>query len=99
MLLDDTAFDSGTSVITTKHITTEYLTKFECARVLGVRSQMLIKGAPSTLPKSENIEGMVEFEIAKRELMAGLCPIIIGRPLPNGEKILIPVSKLIVKCI
>lgn len=34
------------------------------------------------------------YKIAEAELKHGRCPIIIGRPLPNGEKILIPVSKL-----
>lgn len=34
------------------------------------------------------------YKIAEKELEFGRCPIIIGRPLPNGEKILIPVSKL-----
>lgn len=34
------------------------------------------------------------YKIAEAELRFGRCPIIIGRPLPNGEKILIAVSKL-----
>ena len=84
--------------------TTEYITKFEKTRVLGWRSQQLKTGAPPMIRADETINGVEVFpgkrypketyEIAKAELKFGRCPIIIGRRLPNGEKMLVKASKL-----
>ena len=84
--------------------TTEYITKFEKTRVLGWRSQQLKTGAPPMIRADETIDGVEVFpgkrypketyEIAKAELKFGRCPIIIGRRLPNGEKMLVKASKL-----
>ena len=84
--------------------TTEYITKFEKTRVLGWRSQQLRTGAPPMIREDELFNNVPAFpgkkypketyEIAKAELKYGRCPIIIGRRLPNGEKILVRVSKL-----
>lgn len=84
--------------------TTEYITKFEKTRVLGWRSQQLKTGAPPMIREDEEFNGVPAFpgkrypketyEIAKTELKFGRCPIIIGRRLPNGEKMLVKASKL-----
>ena len=74
--------------------TLRYLTKYEIARILGVRAQQLIAGAPSMI-KHEG--SMSEFEIAKMELKQHKLPMIIGRPMPNGDMVMIRVCDLIVK--
>jgi DNA-directed RNA polymerase subunit K/omega len=85
--------------------TTDYITKFEKTRVLGLRSQHIKSGAPSMLRADErDAEGnfifpngkypIEPFAIALKELELGKCPIIIGRRFPNGDRIMIPVSKL-----
>jgi DNA-directed RNA polymerase subunit K/omega len=74
--------------------TSLHLSKFEMARVLGVRTEMLNRDAPPLIDIGDCID---TFEIAKRELKAGRCPLIIARPLPSGERVLVRVSSLIVK--
>lgn len=58
-----------------------YLTKYERAKVLGVRASQLGKNAPCMVdPKGEyNV-----LEIAKMELEQGVLPLILQRHLPNG---------------
>jgi DNA-directed RNA polymerase beta' subunit/DNA-directed RNA polymerase subunit K/omega len=62
--------------------TTPFMTKFEQARLLGTRALQLSKGAP---PVVELYGETDPLEIAKRELEEGKMPIIIRRPLPNGD--------------
>ncbi|MCD6323612.1 MAG: DNA-directed RNA polymerase subunit K [Desulfurococcales archaeon] len=69
------------------------LTRYEKARVIAARALQLELGAfplvdVSNLPKDS-------VEIAKEELKKGVLPFTLVRSLPNGEKELIPVSKLI----
>jgi len=64
-------------------ITTPYLSKYELARVLGVRAVQISMNSPIRIPlKSNEIDPL---KIAKKELKAGKSPIIIRRYLPNGE--------------
>lgn len=103
---DETEFDSQSHIVQTSRIkTTRYITKYEESRALGLRSEQLRRNAPSLLPADfKKADGEFVFkdgkypinsyDIALKELEYGRLPIIIGRPLPNGEKILIPVSKL-----
>lgn len=105
--LDDTESDSESHIVgksTTIH-TTEYITKFERARVLGWRSAQLQHSAPPMI-KADALDERGEFIfkdgkypretyiIAKAELQYGMCPVIIGRRLPNGEKIMVRASRL-----
>jgi hypothetical protein len=86
--------------------TTEYITKFEKSRALGMRAQQIKSGAAVMLREDEKDEetGEYIFEngkypketrvIAEMELKYGRCPLIFGRSMPNGEKMMVWASKL-----
>lgn len=106
-LLDEMTDDEQSHVVTksTTIHTTEYITKFEKTRVLGWRAQQIKSGAPPMIradEKDENGEFIFKdgkypaepYDIAIKELNYGRCPVIISRRFPNGERIMIPVSKL-----
>lgn len=61
-------------------LTTEYLTKYEKARVLGVRALQIAQGAPVNI--DSNITD--PLLIAEEELRKKRTPLIIRRPLPDG---------------
>lgn len=91
---DFTEMGSGSfNVSNSNQTTTCHLTKYERARILGLRAEQLSCGAPPLVPYENETD---TYEIALKELRSGVLPFIIGRPLPNGEKIVIPVSNLIV---
>lgn len=74
--------------------TSMYLNKYEMARVLGIRTEMLNRDAPPMIDVGNCID---TFEIAKRELKAGLCPLGIVRTLPNGTQVYVPASRLLIR--
>ncbi|MAF36800.1 DNA-directed RNA polymerase subunit K [archaeon] len=60
-------------------------TKYEKARVIGARALQLAMGAPLILKLSPKDLKKIKFNpvtIAKRELLEGLLPLNIKRPLP-----------------
>ena len=59
------------------------LTIYEKTRILGLREKQLIDGAQSTI---DTTGCKNEREVAIKELREGKIPLIIVRPLPNGEK-------------
>jgi DNA-directed RNA polymerases I, II, and III subunit RPABC2 len=64
------------------HRTIPILTKFEKARVLGIRAKQLNDGAkPFIKHPTDVIDG---YTIARMELTEKLMPFIIRRPIPNG---------------
>lgn len=64
------------------HRTLPILTKFEKARVLGIRAKQINDGAkPFIKTPPHIIDG---YTIARMELAQKLMPFIIRRPLPNG---------------
>ena len=64
------------------HRTIPILTKFEKARVLGIRAKQLNDGAkPFIKTPPDIIDG---YTIARMELGQKLMPFIIRRPIPNG---------------
>ena len=76
--------DKYGNVIDPLHTTLPILTKFEMARVLGLRAKQINSGAEPFIRIPENlIEGYV---IAQLELRAKAIPYIITRPLPGGKK-------------
>lgn len=105
--LDETLFDQQSHLVAhsaTIH-TTKYITKYEKTRVLGWRAQHLQSGAAPMIQEDEkNANGEFIFKdgkyprepyvIALKELEYGRCPVIIGRRIPNGEKIMIRASQL-----
>ena len=58
-----------------------FLTKFERARVIGIRAQQISNGAPSTLHITEVRSSI---EIAEEELKEKKMPLIIQRKFPDG---------------
>jgi len=63
-------------------IQSEFLTKYERARVLGTRALQLIMNAISTV----DITNMTDpLKIAEKELLDDKIPIIIRRRLPDGN--------------
>ena len=64
------------------HRTLPFLTKFEKARILGVRSKQLNEGAKPFVKTPPNV--VTGYAIAILELAAKKIPFIIRRPIPNG---------------
>lgn len=57
------------------------MTKYEFAAIIGARATLLSKGAPPLV----NVENVTDpQDIAKEELYAGVLPMIVTRPMPNG---------------
>jgi DNA-directed RNA polymerase subunit K/omega len=76
--------DEQGNIIDPLHNTIPILTKFERARVLGLRAKQINSGAEPFIQVPENvIEGYI---IAEMELNEKVIPFIITRPLPNGKK-------------
>ena len=63
------------------HTTTPLLTKYECARVLGLRAKQINSGSPPFVDTTL-VDG---YLIAQLELREKKIPFILRRPLPNGE--------------
>ncbi len=66
-----------------KKITKPFITKYERAKILGVRSEMIASGAPPTVNVPKGITS--SYEIAKLEFNAKRIPLLIRRHLPNGS--------------
>lgn len=64
------------------HRTLPILTKFEKARVLGIRAKQINDGAKAFIKTPPDI--IDGYTIARMELAQKLMPFIIRRPLPNG---------------
>ena len=74
--------DKRGNIIDPLHKTIPFLTKYEKARVLGVRCKQISNGADPFIEVPPNmINGML---IAEKELYEKVLPFIIRRPLPNG---------------
>jgi DNA-directed RNA polymerase subunit K/omega len=105
-MIDEMQLDQYHSVTHSSTIhTTEYITKYEKTRVLGWRAQHIKSGAAPMIREDEKNEAgdfifkdgkypRESYAIALKELEYGRCPVIIGRRIPNGEKIMIRVSQL-----
>ena len=69
-------------IIDPMHKTIPWLTKYERARVLGIRAKQLNYGADAFIDVPP---GMISgYKIAVEELKAQKIPFIIRRPIPNG---------------
>ena len=69
-------------IIDALHTTIPFLTKYEKARILGVRAKQLNNGSDPFITIANNIiEGYI---IAEMELKEKKLPFIIRRPLPSG---------------
>jgi DNA-directed RNA polymerase subunit K/omega len=71
-------------IIDPLHKTVPYVTKFEYARIIGVRTKQLNNGADPFIDiEPDIIDG---YTIALKEFEQKKIPFIICRPLPNGGK-------------
>ena len=66
----------------TKKITRPYITKYERAKILGIRAQQIAHGAEAMVPVEDKISIR---EIVKTEYRNKRIPLIIRRFLPNGN--------------
>ncbi|KAA8492379.1 DNA-directed RNA polymerases I, II, and III subunit RPABC2 [Porphyridium purpureum] len=74
--------------------TTPYMTKYERARILGLRAQQISMGAPVTV----KIAGETDpLQIARQELLEKKIPITIRRYLPDGSYEDFQVHELIIE--
>ena len=82
MALSRVVRDPTGKIIDSLHQTFPFMSKYERARIIGLRAKQLNNGAdPFIQVSAEMIDG---FTIAKRELMEKKIPYVIRRPLPNG---------------
>jgi len=76
--------DENQFIVDSNHVTFPILTKYERARILGLRISQLNKGArPLIQYKQLIIDNTI---IAEKELREKKLPFIIMRPIPNGGK-------------
>ena len=69
-------------IIDPLHKTVPFLTKYERAKILGVRANQINNGVKPMVDVDENI--LSSHTIAEMELEKKKIPFIICRPLPNG---------------
>ena len=75
--------DKRGNIIDPLHQTVPFLTKFEKAKIIGLRAKQINNGADPFIDIPNNmIEGLT---IAEKELEDKKVPFIIRRPLPNGS--------------
>lgn len=75
--------DKSYELYYTKPKTTKpFLTKFEKAKVLGVRAEMIASGSPSTVTVPKGMTSA--YEIAKLELEKKRIPLMLKRQLADG---------------
>lgn len=60
--------------------TTNRLTKYEKARIIGVRAAMIASGAGTMVDPGDLINPV---DIARKELSENKCPLMIRRPIPS----------------
>jgi len=77
-----------------KRITTQYMTKYEKARILGTRALQISMNAPVMV----ELDGETDpLQIAQKELRDRKIPMIIRRYLPDGSYEDWPVDELIIE--
>lgn len=79
--------DSDNIIIDNNHKTLPILTKYEKARILGLRISQLNKGAKPFIKFDDESRKVIDtYLIAEKELREKRLPFIIMRPIPNGKK-------------
>tara|TARA_B100000963_G_C22622981_1_gene670889 strand:- start:1050 stop:1514 length:465 start_codon:yes stop_codon:yes gene_type:complete len=63
-------------------VTMPYMTKFEKAKILGIRAEMIASGDKPLIENSRSFDNA--YNIALEELKQKKIPLIIRRTLPNG---------------
>ena len=62
------------------YVTINRLTKYEKARIIGVRAAMIASGAGTMVDPGDLINPV---DIARKELAENKCPLMIRRPIPS----------------
>ena len=75
--------DEDGDIVDPFHTTIPYLTKYEKARILGLRAKQLNNNIRPAIELSDYI--IDSYRIAEIELENKVIPFIIKRPLPNGQ--------------
>lgn len=76
--------DSAGNIQDKRHITPPFITKYEMARVLGMRATQIEQSAPLFIDIDPSIHD--SYVIAKEEFIQKKIPFIIARPIPNGDE-------------
>lgn len=71
------------SYYSNKKSSSPFLSKFEKAKILGIRAEMISAGAPALISVPKNITS--SYEIAMMEFKQKKIPLMIKRLLPNGN--------------
>tara|TARA_B100000925_G_scaffold291821_1_gene281670 strand:+ start:47007 stop:47678 length:672 start_codon:yes stop_codon:yes gene_type:complete len=75
--------DNNGKIVDPFHKTIPIMTKYEKAKVIGIRAQQINSGSEPFIPVDVNmIDGL---SIANQELLEKKIPFIIRRPIPNGS--------------
>lgn len=80
---DDDNIVKETFVDPSKRITKKFMTIYERVRILGERAKQISLGAKPLIKGTENLDPKI---VAKMELEKKIIPLVIIRPLPNGQK-------------
>lgn len=75
--------DTYETYYTKARVTKPFLTKFEQAKILGIRSEMISNGSIALVPVPAHISNT--YDIAKMEFKEKKIPLMIKRHLPNGD--------------
>ena len=79
--------DKDNIIVDKYHQTLPILTKYEKARILGLRISQLNKGAQPFIKFTNSERNVIDTHIiAEKELREKRLPFIIMRPIPNGKK-------------
>ena len=75
--------DKHNNIIDDFHRTVPFMTKYEKAKILGVRAKQIDSGSKPYV----NIEDTIidSYKIAEKEVEEKKLPFIIRRPIPNGQ--------------
>ena len=87
--------ESYTKYYTNEKLTSPILTKFERAKLLGIRAEMISAGNPPLVVVPRGVDNA--YEIALLELKEKKIPLIIRRRLPNGSVEDWRIEELIIK--
>ena len=87
--------ESYTKYYTNEKLTSPILTKFERAKLLGIRAEMISAGIPPLVVVPRGVDNA--YEIALLELKEKKIPLIIRRRLPNGSVEDWRIEELIIK--
>lgn len=83
------------------NISMPIVTKYELAKILGLRMEQLYRNAPSLIEIDKlDLDNMVNHEkfkkIASEEIKQRVIPFMVSRNLPNGKKEYYKLSDMIV---